>query len=149
MEWESESPCCSHTYPRQGRRSPGRPSDWELELGTVEQFWGEGCCWLQRDGLRGCEGGDCGGKCLWRKARQPWKKGNTAESHVGGGFWVYSHARIRSWTIERLAHQTLDALNYRVGTPPRVPLSVPDTQICRVGPHPGCPFKWLMRQSTE
>ena len=28
--------------------------------------------------------GDCGGKCLWRKARQPWKKGDTAESCVGG-----------------------------------------------------------------
>ena len=27
----------------------------------------------------------CGGKCLWRKAEQPWKQGDTAESHVGGG----------------------------------------------------------------
>ena len=25
-----------------------------------------------RDGLRGSEEGDCGGKFLWRKARQPW-----------------------------------------------------------------------------
>ena len=31
------------------------------------------------------EGGDCGGKCLWRKAGQPWKQGDTAESHVGDG----------------------------------------------------------------
>ena len=31
------------------------------------------------------ERGDCGGKCLWRKARQPWKQGNTAESRIGGG----------------------------------------------------------------
>ena len=25
------------------------------------------------------------GKCLWRKVRQPWKQGDTAESCVGGG----------------------------------------------------------------
>ena len=31
----------------------------------------------------GCEGGDRGGKCRWRKARQPWKQGDTAESHMG------------------------------------------------------------------
>ena len=30
-------------------------------------------------------GSDCGGKCLWWKARQPWKQGDTAESRVGGG----------------------------------------------------------------
>ena len=33
-------------------------------LGIVEQPQGEGCCLLQRNGLRGGEGGDCGGKCL-------------------------------------------------------------------------------------
>ena len=32
-----------------------------------------------------CEGEDCDGKCLWRKAKQPWKQGDTAESHVAGG----------------------------------------------------------------
>ena len=31
------------------------------------------------------EGGDCVGKCLWRKARPPWKQGDTAESLVGSG----------------------------------------------------------------
>ena len=25
------------------------------------------------------------GKCLWRKARQPWKQGDNVESCVGGG----------------------------------------------------------------
>ena len=50
------------------------------DLGIAEQSQGEGCCGLQRDGLRGCEGGDRGGKCLWRKARQPWKQGDNAES---------------------------------------------------------------------
>jgi len=28
---------------------------------------------------------ETGGKCLWRKARQPWEQGDTAESHVGDG----------------------------------------------------------------
>ena len=28
---------------------------------------------------------ETGGKWLWRKARQPWKQGDTAESQVGGG----------------------------------------------------------------
>ena len=41
------------------------------------------------------------------------------------------HASIGSWTIERLAHQMPDALNYRVGL------------------HSGCPFKCLMHWSTE
>ena len=38
MEWESDSPCHSHTYPRQERRSPARHSIWELEFrdcGTI------------------------------------------------------------------------------------------------------------------
>ena len=99
-------------------------------LGIVEQSQGEGCCWLQRDGSRGCEGGDCGGKFLWWKARQPWKQGYTAESQLGGGAITTAslspHASIGSWTTERLARQTPDVLNYRVG------------------PHPGYLFKCLM-----
>ena len=51
-------------------------------LGIVEQSQEEGCCWLRRVG---CEGGDYGGKCLWRKAGQPWKQGDPAESCTGGG----------------------------------------------------------------
>ena len=35
--------------------------------------------------MKGGEGGDCGGKCLWRKARQPWKQGDIAESRVEDG----------------------------------------------------------------
>ena len=30
--------------------------------------------------LRECKRGNCSGKCLRRKARQPWKQGGTAES---------------------------------------------------------------------
>ena len=42
MEWESDSPCCSHTYPRQGHRSPGRCSSWELEFRDCEAIPGRG-----------------------------------------------------------------------------------------------------------
>ena len=80
--------------------------------------------------LRGGDREDCGGKCLWRKARQPWKHGDTAESCIGGGAITIAslspHASISSSTKERLAHQMPDTLNYRVG------------------PHPECPFKSLM-----
>ena len=113
MEWESDSPCHSHMYPGQGHRPPRRHSGWELVHRIVEQSQGEGCCWLQRDGPRGCEGGDCGGKYLWRKDRQPWKQGDTAESCVVGGAIAIAslslHASIGSWT-----HQAPDTLNYRV-----------------------------------
>ena len=36
-------------------------------LGIVEQSKGEGCCCLQRDGCRGCEGGDLGGNACGGK----------------------------------------------------------------------------------
>ena len=102
-------------------------------LGSVEQSGDEGCCWLWR-GLRGCEEGDCGGKCRWKKARQPWKQGDTAELHVAGGAITIAslspQASIGSWTIE--VHPSMpEALNYRVG------------------PHPGCSFKCLMHQTAE
>ena len=127
MEWESGSLCCSHTYPRQGCRFPRRCSGWELEFRIVEQSQGKGCCWLWRDRLKGWEGGDCGGKCLWRKAGQPWKQSDTAESRVGGAAITIAslspHTSIGSWTIQRLAHQMPDAVNYRVGPTQGTPLS--------------------------
>ena len=101
-------------------------------LGFVEQSQGEGCCWLWRSISRGYEGGDCGGKCLWRKAMEA--RWYCWVTHRG---WSHYHSfslptcQHGSWTIERLAHQMPDALNYRLG------------------PHPGCSFKWLTCQSTE
>ena len=135
MEWESDSPChrARTRYRDTGPLEGAAAGSWSL--GIVEQSQGKGCCWLRRDGSRGCEGGDCSGKCLWRKAGQPWKQGDTAESPVVGGAItiasVSPHACSGSWIIERLAHQMPDTLNYRVG------------------PHPGCPFKCLACPSTE
>jgi len=128
MEWESDSPCHSHTYPRWR-------SSRDLEFRDRGAIPGQELLLMQRDRSRGCEGGDCGGKCLWRKAGQPWKQGDTAESRAGSGALTIvslpSQASTGSWTIERLAHQTGDTLNYREE------------------PHPGCSFKWLMRETTK
>ena len=100
---------------------------WNLRI--VKQSQCEGYCWMRRDRLRGCEGGDCWGECLWRKARQPWKQDDTAESCVGGGTTTIAtlspHASIRSWMIKSVA-QTPEALTYSIG------------------PHPGCSVKWLI-----
>ena len=90
----------------------------------VEQSQREGCCCLRRDRSRGGEGGGCGGKRLRRKAREPWEQDDPAESRIGDGAITTTlspHASI-IWTVERLAHQTPDALNHRRS-------------------HPGCPFK--------
>lgn len=52
----------SHTYPRQECWSPGRVQWLGLEFRGCGAISGQGCCWLQRDGSRGWEGGDCGCK---------------------------------------------------------------------------------------
>ena len=73
-----------HTLNREAHPLEGTMAgSWSL--GTVEQSQGKHCYWLWRNESRGCEGGGCGGKYLWRKAGQPWKQGDTAESCVGGG----------------------------------------------------------------
>ena len=127
MEWESDSPCHAIcTLDRDAGTLEGVAAGSQ-SLGFVEQSQGKGWCWLWRDGPRGGEGGDCGGKHLWRKARQSWKEDDIAESHVvGGAITIASlspHASICSWTTERLAHQAPDTLNYRVGPHPRYILS--------------------------
>ena len=97
----------------QERGSPGRDSGCELEF---------------RDCGAARAAADCGetdrgdvrvetvvGNCLWRKARQPWKQGDPAESRIEGGAITIAslstRASISSRTIDRLAHQMPDALN--------------------------------------
>ena len=91
-------------------------------------------------------GNACGGN-----GRKAWKQGDTAESHVGGGAITIAslspHANISNWTIERLAHQMPDALNYRLGPQPRVSLYVPDAPVNREGPWAREPSKCLNGQS--
>ena len=61
------------------------------------------------------------------------------------------HACISSRTIERLAHQMPDSLNYRVGLQPggttRVPLYVPDALNNGEGPQAREPSKCLNGQN--
>ena len=145
----------------------------------MEKSHSEDWYWLWRVGSRGCEGRDCGGKCLWRKARQPWKQGDTAESHVEGGAITIAslspYISIGKWTTENLTHQRPDTLNYRLGPHPgapfsawcaqlqsgtliRQPLCVPEAQINREGPQARDPSKclnglsygdWLKRPSDR
>ena len=141
MEWELDSPCRSHTYPGQGHRFLESAAAGSWSRGIVKQSQGEGCYWLWRDGPRGHERGDCGGKRLWRKAGQPWKQGNTAHHSFS------PHTSIGNWTIERLAHPAPEAGNYRVGPHPEWPLYVPDALNNREGPQAREPSKCLNRQS--
>ena len=99
--------------------------------------------------MRGGQGGDCGGKCLWR-AGQLWKQDAAAESHIGGGAITIAslppHASIGSTTIERLAQQRPGALSTELD-PSRGPLYVPDAPNNREGPQARKPAKCLNRQS--
>ena len=70
---------------------------------------------------------DCGGKCLWRNAGQPWKQGDNAESHVGDG----------DGTIASLSPHTRQLNNREAG-----PSNVQGTEL-RVGTHPGCPLMFV------
>ena len=90
-------------------------------LGIVEQSQNEGCCWLQRDGSRGCEGGDRGGKCLWKKARQPGKQGDTAELCIGGeAITIASLSTCQHWQLNNREAIPSDAWrsNLQSRTPP-------------------------------
>ena len=107
---------------------------------------------LIADRLRGCEGGDCGGRWLWRRAGQPWKQGDTAESCVGGGtITVTSLCPHRPASaaeiIEKLAHKTPDTMNYRVGPQPGGPHFVSDVPNNREGPQAREPSKCRIGQS--
>ena len=136
MEWESDSPCRSHTFPGQGCKSAGRGSGWELESRDCGEIPGRGLLFNAERPIKGM----WGRRLWWERPVEESQaameaRPDTAESRVGGGAITVASlsppASICRWTIERLAHRTPEALNYRVG------------------PHAGCPFKCLMRPSTE
>ena len=67
-----------------------------------------------------------GGECWCRKAGEPWKQGDTAESHVGvGAITTASLPTCQHWQLNNreAGPSNADSLNYRTG------------------PHPGCSFK--------
>ena len=55
----------------------GAAGSWSL--GTVEQPQGESCCWLRRDGLRGCEGEETD----WGDMREEIVVGNACGEKLG------------------------------------------------------------------
>ena len=125
---------CSHTYPREGHRSPGGRSSWKLEFRGCGAIPGQGPLLTAERRIKGMWGR------LWWE--MPVEESQAAMKvrwycsvmHGGGAITIASlspHASIGSWTIESLANQKPDALSYRVG------------------PHPGCPFKGLMHGSIE
>ena len=144
MEWESDSPCHSHTYPRQTLRPPRRCSCWEVELRDCGAIPGRGLLLTVEIWVKGMWGRRflVGNACLQAamEARQYcWVMCK------GGAVTVASlspHARISSWATERLARQRPDAVNCSVGPRPGGPLSVPD-EPNRDGPQAREPAKCL------
>ena len=170
MEWESDSPCCSHTYAGQEYRSPGRGSSWELEFrdcGAVSVQW---LLWTVERWIE-----EMWGRRLWWET--PVEESQAAMEArwycwVTRRWWSHHHSlslhtpasaaeQWRDWPIKHLTHWTTEqgptqgalssagCADLQSRTPPGVPLPVPDALIYRVGPHPGCPFQCPMCQSTE
>ena len=133
MEWESDSPCRSHTYPRQAHWSPGRCSGWELEFRYCGAIPGWGLLLSAERWIKG----------MW--GRRLWWEMPVEESQAVMEARQYCWVTCRGWShhhsllLPTTQHWQLNdreagpanawALNYRVE------------------PHPGCPFKCLMRQS--
>ena len=125
MEWEAASPCLNHTYPGQECRSPGRHSGWDLEFRYCGAIPGWGLLLTVKRQIKGMWGWR-----LWWEMPVEEKLGSHGSKAI-----LLSHAwRVEpsshlspptcqrgSWTIERLAHQMPDALNYRVGLQPGAP----------------------------
>lgn len=64
-------------------------SSWEADM-ELEANPGQDLLLIAGDGPRAHEGRDHGGKCLWRKTRQPQRQGDTAESHAESGAIIAS-----------------------------------------------------------
>ena len=127
-EWEWDSPCCSHAFPGQGcRSSPERGSGWELEFRDCGAIPGRRLLLTAERWIEGMWGRRLWWKISVVESQAAVEEGHTAESHVGGGAITIAshspHASIGSWTTERLARQTANVLNYRVGPHPGASLS--------------------------
>ena len=117
-----------HTLDRNAGSLEGAAAgSWSL--GIVEQSQGEGCCWLWRDGLKGHEGGDCGGNACGGKPGSHGSKA-TLLSHAWG--WSHHH----SLSLPTGQHRQLSS---REPGPSRAWLTDLQSRIPARGP-----FKWLM-----
>ena len=133
MEWESDSPCHSGTYPRQGHKSPRRRSSWDLELRDCGAIPGQRLLLTVERQIEGM----WGRRLWWEMPVEESQAAMEARRYcwvTRGGVAItiapLPTGQCHSWTLERLAPQAPEALNYRVG------------------PHLGCPFKCLMSKTT-
>ena len=146
MEWESVLAAAIHTPDRDTRPLEGSVAgNWSL--GIVEQSQG-----LLLTAERWIEG-MWGKRLWWERPVEESRAAMEARRYCwvrGGALTIASlslYTSIGSWTIERLAHQTPDAQNYRVGHP-----GAPLRDWCakhRVGPQPGGPYMCLTHRTTE
>ena len=104
MEWESDSPCCSHTYPRQAHRV------WGL-WGHTRARAAIDCGEADQEEVREetAVGSACGGKlCSMEARRYCWVTGSGWSHHRS--LSLSPQATISSWTrgwpIKRLMHWT-------------------------------------------
>jgi len=124
MEWESDSSGCSHTYPKQGRKSPGSHSSWELEFRDSGAIPGQGLLLTAERQIGG----------MW--GRKLWWEMPVEESWAAMEARWYCWVTCRGWShhhslcLPTCQHPQLNnretgpsntALNYRVGPQPRGP----------------------------
>jgi len=153
MKWESDSPCCSHTYAGQERRSPGRGSGWELEF----RDWGVILVWgLLLTAERQMEGR--WGRRLWwempveesqaaMEARQYcWVTRRGWSHHHSLSFPTGQHPQLNN-TEAGPSNAWLTELQSR--TPARGPFCVPDVLNNREGPQAREPSKGLNGRAME
>ena len=130
MEWESGSPCCSRTYPEQERWAPGRCSGSELEFRDCGAIPGRG---LLLTAERRTEG-VWGRRLWWEMPVEESQAAMEGRQYCWVIHWGWSHHHSLSFSARQ--HRQLD--NRETGPSNAWVLN------CRVGPHPGCSFKWLM-----
>ena len=110
MEWEADNRYHKHTYTGQGCRSPGRCSSWEMEFRDCGAMPGLGLLLTVEIQMEGMWGRRLVGNACREK---PGSHGSKAMllSRVWGvepsPQPLSPHTSIGSWTVERLAHQTL------------------------------------------
>ena len=79
-------------------------------MGIREQAWGENCCWLWEDRLRGQEGGNPQQGMPTEEDRTAMEAGATAESHTGGGATIVASLSPHAGTCWRTIKEALSGL---------------------------------------
>ena len=153
MEWESDSPCCSHTYPGQGHRSPGRCSSWELEFRDCGEIPRRALLLTEERQIEGM----WGRRLWWEIPVEESQEAMEARQH----YWVmlrgWSHHRSLSppkrwhWKLNNREAGPSKAwcTELQSRTPPRVPLKCLMCQFTEKDPSQGGPSVCLIHWTTE